>query len=1159
MARYRGGAFLALAGLVMACIGVTGVAHAAASVTFFATPGGSSSAACSQTAPCSLSGAQARVRSFSQSNAGADVTVLVGDGMYRLSSGLEFGTADSGSSGHPVVWRAAPGAHPVVSGGYRATGWAPVAGTSLMSAKVPAGTLTRQVYINGADIPVAQASPSSLGWKLSSWDSTGFQVSDQYTASALLNMASGLNSTQVGEIQFEWSPMAETDWASAQCPVDGIVAGSNPGTATVKMAQPCWNNLTNKSATVYGHNDHTDNVSPYNLAVGVGPTLVKNARAWLRPGQWYLDNSGDTLYYQPVAGQQMSALDVEVPQVESLVSVAGTLNNPVHDLTFAGIRFTTATWNDPSGPTGFAQVQAGLMVNQPNHVSNGAVQPATQGECGFATPAAGSCPWGAFAQPLANIQLTAARNVQFLSDRFDDLGGTALGMKYGSSNNTVRGSLFSEIGAAGVWLGCAADPTPGSSDDPVSTVIQECSANPAASAGDQFGPGGVNEIMTGNTIDNNVLRRAGIDYLGTVGVTMMFTRHSTISHNDIAYMPYDGLTSGAWEGHTDNVRIGPTRSDQTNTNINSNNVISDNHIHNNMQVYTGDGGALYSEGHQGATVLNSDGSADVGASYANGLAITGNVLEASNRGYAYAADVGSQWVMMSGNVEFHNNNSFSCNWPTPQTSRLTFTGNWAADSGDGSCGSASIYYANTSLRADPGPSDLPSSVLSNAGPTAQYQDVEAALPPRADYVGFSSGKALLSGSGFTPGIPVYVKGTPASGVTYLSGGFLTVPVPSGTSASDITVGLPTGAARINDTDASITYNGYNLYSNRGYGDLGDDIHYGAVGATATYAFTGTGIQVFGEQYTDQGTIGVSIDGGARTVVSTVPADGRRHSNVPLYTKTGLAAGSHTVVVTALTGTVSTLDGFAVLSTVRVDDTSQSIAYDGFALSSGRTNLGDLNSDVHFATANGSTATFTFTGTGIQVFGEQYTDQGVIGVTVDGGAQTIVSAVSSDGQRHSNTPVYTTAGLPFGAHTVTVTKLSGTYSTIDGFQVLNTGRLDDTDPAITYDGFALSSGRTNLGDLNSDVHFATANGSTATFTFTGTGIQVFGEQYTDQGAIGVSIDGGAQTVVDTVPADGQRHTNVAVHTVTGLDGGIHSVVVTKLSGTYATLDGFTVAN
>ncbi|GAA2773218.1 hypothetical protein GCM10010440_74850 [Kitasatospora cinereorecta] len=91
------------------------------------------------------------------------MNVLVGDGTYRLTTGLSFGAADSGSPGHPVVWQAPPGAHPAISGGYRATRWTPVAGTDLVSTKVPAGTRTRQLYINGVDTPGGTDEPRCTG------------------------------------------------------------------------------------------------------------------------------------------------------------------------------------------------------------------------------------------------------------------------------------------------------------------------------------------------------------------------------------------------------------------------------------------------------------------------------------------------------------------------------------------------------------------------------------------------------------------------------------------------------------------------------------------------------------------------------------------------------------------------------------------------------------------------------------------------------------------------------------------------------------------------------------------------------------------------------------------------------------------------------------
>jgi len=60
----------------------------------------------------------------------------------------------------------------------------------------------------------------------------------------------------------------------------------------------------------------------------------------------------------------------------------------------------------------------------------------------------------------------------------------------------------------------------------------------------------------------------------------------------------------------------------------------------------------------------------------------------------------------------------------------------------------------------------------------------------------------------------------------------------------------------------------------------------------------------------------------------------------------------------------------------------------------------------------------------------------------------------------------------------------------------------------------------------DIHYATDNGSTITYTFVGTGIQGgTGELSTDQGHFSAALDGGAPRQASTpVPSDGQRHSD-----------------------------------
>ena len=66
-----------------------------------------------------------------------------------------------------------------------------------------------------------------------------------------------------------------------------------------------------------------------------------------------------------------AALDVELPRLETLVQGAGSLAQPVHDLTFSGLQFSYATWNAPSGADGLrrrAEQPAHDRREQPGHV-----------------------------------------------------------------------------------------------------------------------------------------------------------------------------------------------------------------------------------------------------------------------------------------------------------------------------------------------------------------------------------------------------------------------------------------------------------------------------------------------------------------------------------------------------------------------------------------------------------------------------------------------------------------------------------------------------------------------------------------------------------------------------------------------------------------------
>ena len=72
----------------------------------------------------SLGGARDAVRRLkSQGPLGEAVRVVVADGTYALREPLVLGPEDSGTAETPVVYEAASGARPLLTGGKKITGW----------------------------------------------------------------------------------------------------------------------------------------------------------------------------------------------------------------------------------------------------------------------------------------------------------------------------------------------------------------------------------------------------------------------------------------------------------------------------------------------------------------------------------------------------------------------------------------------------------------------------------------------------------------------------------------------------------------------------------------------------------------------------------------------------------------------------------------------------------------------------------------------------------------------------------------------------------------------------------------------------------------------------------------------------------------------------
>lgn len=572
--------FLAAAAAALTGVGLTtapAVAFALPTV-IFASPHGFGTQ-CAFWQPCSVHGAQLKARTLDR-NMSRDVEIVLAGGTYRLPAPLQLDAADSGTNGHDVVWHAAnPADPPVLSGGERITGWQRSdVDSDIWSAPAPAGLRTRQLYVDGVRAQRA-AGPLPVTLQVTP---TGYTAS-----SAVLSTwrnPSDLEFVYTGGAPY-WSLKVggEGAWTEPRCPVASIVG------TTITMAQPCWDNSTQRPQRNDGSGRSFNLVHNGNLGNGSIPAYVDNAFELLdQPGQWYLDRSANRIYYIPRAGENLRTADVEVPVLQQLVTGHGVAN-----VAFDGIRFAYATWLTPSTGDGFSEVQANYTMTGPNGAS-------AEGLCQFL--AGGTCPYGNWTKEPGNVEFTDDTGIQFRDDAFVHLGAAGLDLGDGSQHDLVQGSVFTDISGNGLEIGGVDMPEPATRADHTTAVA---------------------------VLDNH-LYDLPVEYHGGVAIDVGYAEQTLISHNQIDNTAYTAISLG-WGGWPDKIKVAAT------PNYSNNNTVSDNLITDAMQ-FLADGGGIYTQG-------------ITGTSMADGEHLTGNViLDSLDNGHALYCDNGCTFWTASGNV-----------------------------------------------------------------------------------------------------------------------------------------------------------------------------------------------------------------------------------------------------------------------------------------------------------------------------------------------------------------------------------------------------------------------------------------------------------------------------------------------------------------------------
>ena len=453
----------------------------------------------------------------------ADLTVYLRGGTYPQTSTLTFGNADSGNGQFYVKYMAYPGEQPLITGGQPIKGWKVSDATNNIYSASAGTTAFRQLYVNGVKA-IRARSPNMLANnvadfnRLSGWDKTANNVQVPSSAVATWN-----NLTKV-EMHINIA------WGDSTLRIASITTTGN--TAYVKFQSP-------ESPMVFVRpNPRMDQVG-----WGSGRAYYfENALEFLdQAGEWYLDETTNTVYYKPRTGEDMTTATVVAPMVETVMSVKGTsTSDQASYLWFQGLTFAHSTFMRPS-QSGFLDGQAGqynLTADASNNQTVGRMS--------------------------AGVSVMNANHIHFERNLLTQMGGTGLDLISGTHDDMIIGNAITEIAGNGVSVG-------------------KFTASDTTEFHVAYNPTDKNEICTRDTIKDNYINKVTTEIQGGVGIGAGYPATIDIEHNEISHTNYSAISVGFGWTSTPNAM--------------TNNKINYNNIHHVNETLT-DGGAIYTLSNQ---------------------------------------------------------------------------------------------------------------------------------------------------------------------------------------------------------------------------------------------------------------------------------------------------------------------------------------------------------------------------------------------------------------------------------------------------------------------------------------------------------------------------------------------------------------------------------
>lgn len=502
--------------------------------TFYVSPTGSDSNEGTIDAPFkTIIQAQKAVRAINE-NMDDDIIVYFREGAYMLDNTVCFNNSDGGTNGHRVRYENYLDEHPVFTGGVPITGWELYDASNNIWCAKNVTTRFRQLYVNGkkairARYPNLKSDGSHNMFRLTKVDTMGraFDVASQYVSDW-----KNFNKVEM-HLMIAWSDnVLRLEKKESYGNVTKLIPRDPERTRLFKRKYPML-------GTAFMSNPPKQQ-----------SFYFENAYEFIDvPGEWYLDESEDVLYYKAREGEMMQAASVIAPRLNTLFSIQGaSTKDKVGYMTFKGLTFAHTNFLRPSNE-GFLDLQAGMF--NIDVLDEGGLL----GSNKFLL-------W----RPDAAFRVENAHHILLEGNVFSQTAATGLDFVSGTNDDRIEGNLFMDLGGSGIFMGKY-------SQDTLTEIHIP------------YNPEDKDEICTRDTIKNNLISHVTTEIQGGVGIGCGYPRDILIEHNELCYMNYSGISVG----------YGWTKS----PNAMNHNRINWNYIHHVSQLLC-DCGAIYTLSNQGS-------------------------------------------------------------------------------------------------------------------------------------------------------------------------------------------------------------------------------------------------------------------------------------------------------------------------------------------------------------------------------------------------------------------------------------------------------------------------------------------------------------------------------------------------------------------------------